>query len=251
MESFHAVMARVAYRFRARHRGGFGVHSPYLFHFLNFVLFEQYPYYIYDRMDALCRRLSRSRETVDGMRVSRLVPSGTTPRRLNELLHRICVHISARTVVEVGGGVGLSAAYMAAADSRSTVWSILPDTALAAYAAKLQRGLKLGNIIVRSGSPRQLLPQLLAEAGRVDLFHILLDASMSDSEMEALFSTCRGAVHHGTVMVIDGIHASPRTERLWRRATADPAVSLSVDIYWRGILWFNPELPRRCFTVAY
>ena len=256
MGTFHAVWARVVYRLTARYRGGHRVHSPYLFHFLNFVLFEERPYYIYGKMKAVCRRLSRSRECIKGVhggtvRVARLVQADSEALRLNELLHRICVYIHARSVVEVGTGAGVCAAYMAAADSRSTVRTLESDRALADYAVKLHKELKLNNITVYSGCMNQQLEQMLAEAGSVDMFHIVLNGNMTFDMMTAVYEACRGSAHRGSVMVIDGIHVSRQAELLWKRVVADSAVSLCVDIYRRGIVWFNPDLPHRCYTVAY
>ena len=97
----------------------------------------------------------------------------------------------------------------------------------------------------------QQLEQMLAEAGSVDMFHIVLNGNMTFDTMTAVYEACRGTAHRGSVMVIDGIHVSRQAELLWKRVVADSAVSLCVDIYRRGIVWFNPDLPHRCYTVAY
>ena len=93
--------------------------------------------------------------------------------------------------------------------------------------------------------------QMLAEARSVDMFHIVLNGNMTFDMMTAVYEACRGSAHRGSVMVIDGIHVSRQAELLWKRVVADSAVSLCVDIYRRGIVWFNPDLPHRCYTVAY
>ena len=56
---------------------------------------------------------------------------------------------------------------MAAADSRSTVRTLESDSALADYAVKLHKELKLNNITVYSGCMHQQLEQMLAERDTV------------------------------------------------------------------------------------
>ena len=48
---FFQIGSRIRYLCSAKHRKGHGIHSPYVYHFLNYVLYEKSSYYCYDAIE--------------------------------------------------------------------------------------------------------------------------------------------------------------------------------------------------------
>ena len=81
---------------RFRHRCGYGVHSPSDFFLITSVIYEELPYYAYDRLK--CAPLSK------------VLPHYR--ERVNKLLFRLVVHYRPKTLLEVGAGNGDAFRYM-------------------------------------------------------------------------------------------------------------------------------------------
>lgn len=73
------------YRLKARHRRGFGVHSPFVFDFLNFVIFEKNHYYAYEKISAFYQK-----------------NNAPFSEKYARLLFRLMNFSSAKNVVEIG-----------------------------------------------------------------------------------------------------------------------------------------------------
>lgn len=91
---------------RFRHRCGYGVHSPSDFFLITSVIYENLPYYAYEKLKASCssKRLPHYREKV------------------NRLLFRLVNHYRPDTLLEIGEGNGEAIRYMKAA--RSSMHSV-------------------------------------------------------------------------------------------------------------------------------
>ena len=94
---------------RFRHRCGYGVHSPSDFFLITSVIYENLPYYAYERLKA-----SASSKTLPHYR-----------EKVNRLLFRLVNYFRPKTLVEVGGGNGDAFRYMQA--SRSSMVAISLD----------------------------------------------------------------------------------------------------------------------------
>lgn len=74
---------------RIRHRRGYGVHSPFAFNFLTYVVYERGIYYAYQRLDALYPRWHRL--------------LGTRPLQRSRLFFRLANYAHPARAVVVGG----------------------------------------------------------------------------------------------------------------------------------------------------
>ena len=93
---------------RFRHRCGYGVHSPSDFFLITSVIYEDLPYYAYERLKA-----SASSKTLPHYR-----------EKVNRLLFRLVNYFRPKTLVEVGKGNGDAFRYMQAARSSMDAISV-------------------------------------------------------------------------------------------------------------------------------
>lgn len=104
---------------RLKRSRGFGVHSPFAFHFICRTLGERAPYYAYQK---LAETRSHALELARG--VTR------HPRIMSEknakMLFRVVCRFNPRALFQVGGHFGLSTAAMMTPDSRTTLTCYMP-----------------------------------------------------------------------------------------------------------------------------
>lgn len=104
---------------RLKRSRGFGVHSPFAFHFICRTLGERAPYYAYADLSATRRQ-------------ALALARGVTrhPRIMSEknakMLFRVVCRFNPRHIFQIGGHFGLSTAAVMAVDSRSTLRCFMP-----------------------------------------------------------------------------------------------------------------------------
>lgn len=173
------------------------------------------------------------------------------PARFGRLLFRLIRHFDAKIVVDLGTSLGLTTAYLAEA-TRTTKGQVLtfegcPETA--AIARKNVDQLGLQNVTVVVGNIDQTLPQEISSLDTVDF--VFFDANHRYEPTVRYFEICLKKKHNDTVFVFDDIHWSDEMEQAWAYIRNHPSVSVTVDLFWVGLVFFRHEQPRQDFVLQF
>lgn len=171
--------------------------------------------------------------------------------RFGRLLFRLIRHVRAGTVVDLGTSLGLTTAYLAEAvrphHGRVLTFEGCPQTAALARRNFTRLGLK--NIIVEVGNIDQTLAPQLAALPPVDF--AFFDANHRYEPTVRYFETCLKNAHNDTVFVFDDIHWSEEMEQAWDYIRNHPAVSVTVDLFWVGLVFLRHEQPKQHFVLRF
>lgn len=173
------------------------------------------------------------------------------PARFGRLLFRLIRHFNAKTVVDLGTSLGLTTVYLAEAarlhGGQVFTFEGCPQTA--AVAQQNFESLRLPNVTVVPGNLDETLAAQVAALGPIDF--TFFDANHRYEPTLRYFETCLANVHNDSVFVFDDIHWSADMERAWGEIKAHPAVSVTVDLFWVGLVFFRKEQPRQHFTLRF
>ncbi len=234
----HLVFATSKYR----------VHSPFVFRLIREVLDNDRRYYAFEEIAALRKQLVRDQrvlERVDfgagqtGRResVSHIAKMAAASPGQGEMLFRLVEFLGSEYILELGTSLGIGTQYLAGPGRHQRLVTLEGDPAVAAIAAE-----HLGNqarIVQHVGPFRETLPPALQELERIDLVYI--DGDHTEAGTLYSFRTCLAKAGPQTCFVLDDIHWSAGMERAWTAIRQDPSVSLSIDLYRCGLLFFRTE----------
>jgi len=255
---------RIAFKFilhflSAGNTHGFGVHSPYVFHFTKFVIYNKGSYYIFSTIEKIRSTLKKDKRllTVDDFgagRKSELLVSEITKKSIKsvkygQLLYRLSDYIQARNILELGTSVGLTTSYLAAPSSFSRVVSLEGSQQIANVAIENFKQLKLKNIQVIIGNIDQTLPSVLNEFDHLDL--IFIDANHTFQAVLNYFEQAIKKINSDSIMVIDDIYWSEGMEQAWKIIKDHPLVMSTIDLFELGIVFFNSDLNKKHYKMRY
>ena len=92
MNILHPLKRPFIWLGRIRHRCGYGVHSPFAFELITFLIYEKTPYYAYQQLAEEQKRLSAQRGR----------GWNKETRKVNRLLFRLINRFQPRCVVDAG-----------------------------------------------------------------------------------------------------------------------------------------------------
>lgn len=254
------VGVRLHYLLTARHRRGFGVHSPFVFHLLNHVVFErEAAYYCYEMIEQCRDRLlhdmqplvmegfgtSSARQTT----VAAVARQAVEPVRYAQLLFRLALSANARHIVELGTNLGLTAAYLSKVSSQAQVTTFEGEPALCRLAQQNFEAMQCQNIRIIQGDIDAELPRFVESISQIDF--AFFDANHTREATLRYYALCKSKAHDGSVFVFDDIHWSPQMQAAWQQIVADSDVHLSIDLFRMGLVWFRHELPKQHYVVAF
>lgn len=259
MQKANIVLKFLRHFFTARHTKGYGVHSPYLFNFVRFVIRERNKYYLYDDIEKLRSQLltdSRQIEVTDfgtgynrSRKVSDIAAHSLLPAKHAQLLFRMVKHFKPVTILELGTSLGLSTAYMASNSSNCRCISLEGCPQTASIARENFSKLQLKNITIVEGDIDKTLLPVLAELNKLDF--VFIDANHTSRALIMYFEACVRYVDRNTVMVFDDIHWSDDMEIAWNAIKKHEKVKSTIDLFRLGIVFFNTDLNKKDYKIRY
>lgn len=240
------------------------MHSPFVFQFILHVLNNNSGYEAPAAIEALRSELLSDGRLLDiedlgaGSRVhdrkqrtvKQLVKTAVKPRKYGQLLYRLVKHYQPHTIVELGTSLGLTTAYLAAANPAAKVVTIEGSEAVHRVAKENFEKVTLPNVDARQGHFDTVLPQVLQTMERVDLGYV--DGNHRFAPTLSYFEQFLAKAHNDTILIFDDIHWSAEMEQAWQQIQQHPAVQCSVDIFFLGFVFFRNEFKeKQHFTIRF
>ena len=247
-------------RFWLRSGNAHGLHSPFVFGLYTSVVRHPGRYAPYARIEERRRQLLGSPVSINvtdlgagshtgagrQRRVADIARTAAKSPKLAQLLFRLVNYLRPATVLELGTSLGLTTAYLAAADSRHRVVTFEGCPNVAAVARETLASLHLGNVEVVEGNlDHTLAPTLAALGAPVDF--VFFDGNHRYEPTLRYFEQCLAHRTDESVFVFDDIHWSEDMERAWETIKAHPEVRLTVDLFYVGLVFFRKNQPKQHF----
>ncbi|MDQ2772063.1 MAG: class I SAM-dependent methyltransferase [Bacteroidota bacterium] len=247
-------------RFWLRSGNAHGLHSPFVFGLYTSVVRHPGQYGAYAAIEERRQQLLSSPQSIrvtdfgagshsgagPQRRVADIARTAAKPRKLAQLLFRLVNYFRPATILELGTSLGLTTAYLAAADSRHRVISFEGCPNVAAVARETLATLQLKNVEVIEGNiDDTLAPTLAALGAPVDF--VFFDGNHRYEPTLRYFELCLAHRAEHSVFVLDDIHWSADMERAWETIKNHAEVTLTVDLFYFGLVFFRQKQPKQHF----
>lgn len=248
-------------RYRRASVSRHGVHSPHLYSYIEEVLRGKLAPDNSADIERIRGRLKESDASLDFIEMGAATSQGgskpladiakkslSSPAQCR-ILYRTARHFGVRQILEVGTSLGISTAYLAAADG-AHVHTIEGNSSVLSTAEEVWSELGIGSRITSHlGAFSDTLPSVVSGMPTVDMVYVDGDHSLEGTlrHLEMVLPHC----HERTVLVFDDIHWSEEMEEAWSRICADERAVLTVDCFWMGLVFLNPTLSSQHFTIRY
>lgn len=241
------------------------VHSPFVFDLIEKIIKDNTNYPEYKKIENLKKSLSKSKtiiETVDfgegaGNRnyiatfekLGALVIRRSQSKEMGRLLFRLNQYFKPRTILEFGTAAGIGTAYLKSAVPESRLITMEGCASLADVASNTFKILNLKDIDIRIGHFEVTCPILINEVDNLDM--VFFDGNHRYEPTVKYFNACAKKAGENSYFVFDDIHWSKEMEKAWNEIKSDPRVSISIDLFWFGIVFFRNGIPKQDFVIRY
>lgn len=254
----------IRYYLQAYNGKGHGMHSPFGFDFILNVLNNKSHYHPPASIEALRQMLLQDDRVLEvedlgaGSRVDAskqkavrdIARAALKPRKYAQVMYRLVRHYQPQTIIELGTSLGVTTAYLAAANPGAQVITIEGSEAIANVAQENFQSLGLQNIRSLQGNFDVVLPTILPSQPAVDMAYI--DGNHRYQPTMDYFHQLLPVIHEYSILVFDDIHWSAEMERAWEEIKGHPAVHYSIDIFFLGFVFFRKEFKvKQQFCIRY
>jgi predicted O-methyltransferase YrrM len=234
-----------------------GVHSPFVFDFIQTVLKDDRHFYAFDQIAAFRKKVLSDKQLLNvedfgagslkGSFMQRVVSDIARNAGRNDkfgrLLFRIVNKYGCNKIIELGTSMGLGTSYLALANSHGEVVTLEGSQEIAAKAGEHFRELKLNHVKQVVGNFDETYERVLREHQPIDL--IFIDGNHRKEPTIDYFKKSLSAIHNDSILIFDDIHWSQGMREAWDEIARDEHVRLSLDLFYFGIVFFKAEFKEK------
>lgn len=238
------------------------LHSPFLYNFYTEVI-KADQLAGFEPLEDLRKSLLASNETLSvtelgaGSRVDNgqtrkvadIARHASTPPSFSRLLNRIISKNNFTHILELGTSLGQNTLYIQQACPEGAIYTLEGSPEIAQVAREHFDKFNAANIHLIEGNIDDTLAPTLEKLDMVDLAY--LDANHRYEPTIRYFEQILPKLHEQSILVIDDIHWSKEMNQAWQVLIQHPRVSLSLDLFEGGLLFFNPELKKEHYILDF
>jgi predicted O-methyltransferase YrrM len=245
------VKKYIHYYLNASNGKGHGIHSPFVYQFIQKALLEK-PQLEKTSIEALRKNLLQDKTLIEvwdrgaGSRqidkkfrpVHKIAATSLKPKKYARLIARLVDYFQPSNVIEMGTSLGITTAYIAAA-THSKVITMEGAPTIAAIAKTNFQKLGITNVEIIEGDFDNTLNTVLAKLEKVGMAYV--DGNHKYIPTMQYFHDLLEKSNEDSVFIFDDIHWSEEMEKAWEQIKRHPSVTVSIDLFFIGLVFFRKE----------
>jgi predicted O-methyltransferase YrrM len=258
-----AAKKYIGYTLFSRHKTGHGIHSPFVFDLVSRVFRNKTDMFIVFTVESLRRNLlSDKREIMvedygrgsekmknSERKVSDITRYSSVPKKYGMLLANLSAEFGSPFIIELGTSLGISTMYMALANPQSEIYTIEGSSEIAEIAKNNFKKSALHNVKSIIGTFNNKLPEVLFEIKEPGM--VFIDGNHRQEPVVNYFYKVAEVSGENTVVIIDDIYSSSEMEEAWTTIKNHEKVSLTIDIYRMGMVFFRRGMTRQDLIIRH
>jgi predicted O-methyltransferase YrrM len=262
--SFELARKYLNYYINAKNGKGHGVHSPFVFDFIIHVLNDKKEYECYKKIESLREKLLNDNSVIEvedfgagsaiipfkKRRINAVAKTSLKNKKFAKLLYRIVNYYKPHSTIELGTSFGITTCYIATANKNAEVNTFEGSKEIAKIARQNFERAGLRNINLIEGNFDKTFEDTLATIKKVDLAFV--DGNhRRDATLDYFLSLLKKS-SGSSIFIFDDIHWSEEMEETWKQIREHDAVTLTIDLFFIGLVFFNPDFKAvQHFTIRF
>lgn len=240
-----------------------GTHSPFVYKLTDEVIYDFQTTNDYKTIEDQRKKLFNDRSVINvtdlgagshldkgsSKRIGQIARNALKSPRLAQLIYRLAKNSRPDQLVELGTCLGITTAYLSKALPEARIITIEGCPETAKVARRNFAELALENVELRVGNFDALLPVVIAETAKLDFVYI--DGNHRKEATLNYFSRCLPKVHEGSLLIFDDIYWSRGMKEAWEEIKQHPQVTVTIDLFWIGLVYFRKGQAKEHFKIRF
>ncbi|WP_333879165.1 O-methyltransferase [Flavobacterium sp.] len=238
-----------------------GVHSPFVFDLVTKCFYDKQHYPEYKLLKNYRKALLQNKNTIEvtdfgaGSRVfksntraiNQIAKTAGISSKRAKLLFRITRYFQPENILEIGTSLGLATAALSLGNPKSKITTLEGCENTLAVAHHQFEAFDLTNIRSVATEFSSFIKNLQPITYNIQL--IYFDGNHSKAATLEYFELLLPTVTNETVWIFDDIHWSADMESAWEVIKHHPKVTVTIDTFQWGLVFFRKEQPKEHFVI--
>jgi len=236
-----------------------GVHSPFVYNFVTKCLYDKTTYEAYTKLNHYKKELQNSNSILqitdlgegskvldaNQRKVSKMVKTSSSSKKDSKLLFRLSKYFGFKKVLELGTSLGMGTYALALANPASQIITIEGCPNTSRFTKSELKKLEINNIEFEIGNFTDKIPNLKND----NFDFIFFDGHHNKTATIQYFEALLPKVHNETVFVFDDIYWSKGMTEAWEYIKNHDSVTVTVDGFYLGFVFFRREQEKEHFKI--
>ncbi len=253
----YQVLAYLKFLFSSTNQHG--VHSPFIYNFVTKCLYDKTQYEAYSKLKAYRKTLHSSKTMLQvtdlgqgskilnnyQRKVSKMIQTSSSTKKETRILFRLSKYFNFNTVLELGTSLGMGTYSLSLVNKAARITTIegCPNTSDFAKSKFEDRDVQNTSFI--KGDFTAIIPTL--EEEKFDM--IFFDGHHNKAATIQYFESLLSKAHNETIFVFDDIYWSKGMTEAWEYIKNHNSVTVTVDCFHLGFVFFRKEQAKENFKI--
>lgn len=252
------IKAYLRHLFAAR-KACSSIHSPFISELCHQCIRSSQTYYAFRQIEQLRKSLYKNQQAIqvndlgagsrknfhNERKISKIARHSISSRKTSQLLFKLINKFQPSSVLELGTSLGINTLYLAKALHTAQIITLEGCSNIAQVARQNFAKGGCTHIELLEGDIDHTLPTALDKIASLDF--VFFDANHRYAPTIQYFELCLRKAHKKSIFVFDDIYWSSEMQQAWAEIKAHPQVTLSLDLFQVGLVFFESGLKPQHF----
>ncbi|WP_460219722.1 O-methyltransferase [Psychroserpens sp. MEBiC05023] len=236
-----------------------GVHSPFVYNLVTKCFYDNTNHDTYSVLENYRSSLLSKKETIvvtdlgsgsqvfksNKRSISSIAKISGSSKKRAQLLFRLVKYLEPKLTLELGTSLGIATHAMALGNKNNKILSIEGCPKISEVARQQFLKFNIENITIKTGEFESILKTL--KGNNYDL--IFFDGNHNKTATLNYFNILVNHIHNDTVFIFDDIHWSKDMLDTWKYIKSHSKVTVTIDTFFWGFVFFRKEQAKENFTI--
>ena len=236
-----------------------GVHSPFVYSFVTKCLYDKTKFDNYKKLNQYKNDLLNSsielhvvdlgegsKKMANKQRhVSQMAKTSSSSKKNTKLLYRVAKYFDFKKTLELGTSLGMGTYALSLANPKAKITTIEGCPNTSAFAKSQLENQDIANVEFMEGNFEDIIPRLKDE----NYDFIFFDGHHNKVATIKYFESLLPKIHNETVFVFDDIYWSKGMTEAWEYIKNHKLVTVTVDCFHLGFVFFRKEQAKEHFKI--
>ncbi|MCG1036649.1 O-methyltransferase [Polaribacter sargassicola] len=237
-----------------------GVHSPFIYNLTTKCFYTKQNHKLWDRFKKVKQQLLENKKVIkvtdfgsgskvfksNKRKVSKIAKIAGISSKKAKTLIKIVDYFKPTNILEIGTSIGLGTSAIKIANKNALITTLEGCTETSKIANDLFINNKFDKINIITGGFKTTLPQTVKN-NKFDF--IYFDGNHTKTSTLHYFETCLETTNNNSVWIFDDIYWSDEMKQAWIEIKKHNKVTVTVDVFHFGIVFFRKEQAKEHFKI--
>lgn len=166
-----------------------------------------------------------------------------------KLLFRLINYFNCKNILELGTSIGLGTAYLSKANPNNNITTVEACTNTLKIAQQNFKELSLNNVKTTNTTFNNFFSEIKEKTTQFDLVYI--DGDHKEESTINYFNQLLNFKKESSIFIFDDINWSNGMHKAWEYIKAHPEVTLSINLFQIGIIFFKKDKVKEHFQLYF